>query len=719
VRGSAGAVNTGEGEASQPESDGAADEARMRAEINRRMAAAPAMMHSINEAGVVTSVSDAWLAKLGYTRQEAIGRPSTDFLTPESRERALKEVLPEFFRSGHCENVQYQMVKKDGGLLDVLMSAILYDDLSGRGRISFALVTDITSLVETKRLLQESEAGYRSLVEDQSEMVSLATPEGELRYINAAYAAFYGRQAEDMIGKNLFDFVPASEREAIVEHWRRVCSTREGVSAENQVVLPTGETRWIGWTNRALVGADGCIRAIHSVGRDIQQRVEAEHRLQESEARYRFLFENSTDLILLIGESGKRLYASPACRKLLGYEPEETVAIQLKDSIHPDDAARVLPILVAAQADTMLTYRIRRKDGEYVWVETTGRTVQAANGERQRLIIVRDIQARVAAEQRLKASEARYRLLADHSTDMVFQLDRSFVCQYVSPACREILGYAPDEMVGVAWRGTIHPEEAAQVRQALEALVGGRSDRLSIAHRMRRKDGRWIWVEAQLRAPKNPDTDEPIGVIGALRDISVRKAIEDDLAEATLRLQTLVSQDALTSLANRRAFDAALGREFLRAQRNDCCLGLVMIDVDRFKAFNDSYGHPRGDECLRLIAQTISRSVRGASDLAARYGGEEFCVLLPGMDEAGAAAIATRILDAVRRLQIEHNASELNIVTISAGAAACAPAAFEATAESLLREADRALYLAKKGGRNAVALASKTDEVACAPSAAA
>jgi diguanylate cyclase (GGDEF)-like protein/PAS domain S-box-containing protein len=719
VGGSSGAINVGHDGDAKPGSDNAAGEAWVRAEIYRRIAAAPAMMHSINEAGLVTSVSDAWLAKLGYSRQEAIGRPSTDFLTPESRERAVKEVLPEFFRSGHCENVQYQMVKKNGGLIDVLMSAILYDDPSGRGRLSFAVVTDITTLVETKRLLQESEAGYRSLVEDQSELVSLATPEGELRYVNAAYAAFHGLSTEAMIGRSLFDFVAEGDREGLAEHWRRVCATRQGISTENQVVLPTGETRWMAWTNRALFDAQGRIRTIHSVGRDIQQRVEAERRLQESEARFRFLFENSTDLILLIGEAGQRLYASPACRKLLGYEPEETVAIQLKDAIHPDDAARVLPILAAAQADTMLAYRIRRKDGEYVWVETTGRTVQAENGQRQRLIIVRDIQARVAAEQRLKASEARYRLLADHSTDMVFQLDRSFVCQYASPACREILGIAPDEMVGVAWRGAIHPEEALQVRQALEALVGGRSDRLSIAHRMRRKDGRWIWVEAQLRAPKDPDTDEPIGVIGALRDISARKAIEDDLAEATLRLQTLVSQDSLTSLANRRAFDAALGREFQRAQRNDCCLGLVMIDVDRFKAFNDSYGHPRGDECLRLIAQTISRSVRGASDLAARYGGEEFCVLLPGMDEAGAAAIATRILDAVRRLQIEHNASELNIVTISAGAAACAPAAFEATTEALVREADRALYLAKKGGRNAVALASKINDVACAPSAAA
>ena len=714
MRGSSDAANSARRDAARPGADNAEGEVLSRAEFYRRISAAPAMMHSVNEAGELRWVSDVWLAKLGYDRQEAIGRRLTAFFTAESRERAVNDVLPDFLRRGRCDNVQYQMVKKDGGVLDVLISAVLQEHPSGSNWVSIGVVTDITALVEMKRLLRESEERYRGLVEDQSEFVSLATPAGELSYVNAAHANFYGMAVEEMIGKNLFDFVPEAERAAVAEHWRRVCATREGVSAENEVVLPTGETRWIAWTNRALFDAEGRVRAIHSVGRDIQQRVEAERKLQESEARYRFLFENSTDLILLIGADGRRVYASPACRKLLGFEPEETVAMQLKDAIHPDDAPLVLPILGGAPADTMLTYRMRRKDGDYVWVETTGRTVEGADGQRQRLVIVRDIQARVAAEQRLKASEARYRLLADHSTDMVFQLDRNLVCQYVSPACQESLGFAPDEMLGAVWLETIHPEDASQVEQALRALVAGRSNRLSLAHRMQHKDKRWIWVEAQLRAPRDPATDEPIGVIGALRDISTRKAIEDDLAEATLRLQALVSQDPLTGLANRRAFDAALARECVRARRFDCSVGLVMIDVDWFKPYNDSYGHPSGDECLRLIAQTISRSVCGPSDLAARYGGEEFCVLLPGMDEAGAATIATRILRAVRRLQIAHSGSDYNIVTISAGAAGWSPAGADATSEWLVREADRALYEAKKAGRNTVALASRTSAASAA-----
>src|SRR5579872_6333655 len=183
-------------------------DARVRAELERRLAVTPAMLHSIDEKGRLISVSDAWLAKLGYAREEVIGRPSADFLSPESRERAVRDVLPEFFRTGRCENVHYQMVRKNGEILDVLLSAILDYDPSGAGRASLSVITDVTALNQIKRQLAESEARYRGLVEDQSELVSLATPDGELRYVNHAYASQYGRQPEDMIGRSLFEFVP-------------------------------------------------------------------------------------------------------------------------------------------------------------------------------------------------------------------------------------------------------------------------------------------------------------------------------------------------------------------------------------------------------------------------------------------------------------------------------------------------------------------------------
>jgi len=681
-------------------------EARLRSELARWTTVTPAMLHSIDEKGLLISVSDAWLAKLGYARDEVLGRRSSDFLTAESREHAVRNVLPEFFRSGRCDNVQYQMVCKDGSVIDVLLSAVLDNDPLGHGRMSRAVITDVTALKQTRHQLAESEARYRGLVEDQSELISLASPEGELRYVNNAYASFFGKQPEEMVGQNLFDLVPADGRAALADHLQRVCAARHSIAIENHVVMANGERRWLAWTNRAMADGDGRVTAIHSVGRDIDERVRAEQRLQESESRYRFLADNSADLIMLVGQDGKRVYVSPACEKMLGFTPEEMLVLNTRDAVHPEDAERVVANLTsdeAMRANPTIIYRTRRKDGSYVWVETTGRSVDIQGGTNRRLVVVRDIEQRRLAEERLKDSETRYRMLADNSSDMVFQLDRELVRRYVSPACREVLGYEPEELIGIKPVSMAHPEDAGRLTLVFETLMKGHADRQSIINRIRHRNGNWIWVEAQFRALKDPETGATTGIIGALRDISVRKAVEDELAEANRRLRALAGQDSLTGLANRRAFDEALVKEHRRAKREKKALSLVMIDVDRFKVFNDRYGHPAGDDCLRRVAAAIAETALRPGDVSARYGGEEFAVLLPDTDEVGAAVIAERILQAVRGLKISHDGNADGLVTISAGVAS---AGFDGKPETLIQDADRALYGAKDSGRNAVIRAS-------------
>ena len=697
-----------------------ASQVRLRDGIAPQSTMTPAMQHAFDETGLLVSVSDAWLAELGYERTDVLGRPFANVLTPESRKYFVEEVLPEILSAGSRKNARLQMVRKCGAVMDALMSVAGADDPSQCGHVSLAVITDVTALLDTTRLLRESEARYRSLVEDQSDLVFLARSEGEILYANGACVSFFGRRAEDLIGMNLLDFVPESHRTGTIEHLRRVCATREKVEIANQIVTPDGERRWFAWTNRALVNSDGEISAIHSVGRDIQRHIDAERRLQASEARYRFLAENSTDMILLVGQDGKRLYASPASRRLLGYEPDETIALTLKDSIHPDDAPRVLPLLAAEAGDTLLTYRLRRKDGSYAWVETTGKTVDLANGERQRLIIVRDNEKRVAAQETLKASEARYRLLADNSSDVVMALDRDLVRTYVSPASLEMFGYAPEELVGARTGDAAHPDDAERLRENLRSLLDGRIDKHLGLNRRRHRDGHWIWTETSYRAVRDAAGGAVTGIVASVRDISARKAVEEQLADANARLAILSSRDGLTGLANRRSFDEAFAVEYRRAMREGRSIALVMIDVDRFKAFNDLYGHPAGDDCLRRVAEAIAGSLRRPADIAARYGGEEFAVVLPETDEAGALVIATRIRHAVLNLAIPHEGNEEGVVSISAGVAAVPARTSNDEADLLVRSADQALYRAKNGGRNAVMIASLArTAVEIAPSTAA
>jgi diguanylate cyclase (GGDEF)-like protein len=178
------------------------------------------------------------------------------------------------------------------------------------------------------------------------------------------------------------------------------------------------------------------------------------------------------------------------------------------------------------------------------------------------------------------------------------------------------------------------------------------------------------------------------------------------LETANQRLKRLVAVDALTGIANRRHFDRALERELRRARRDSSPLSLVFLDLDEFKRFNDTYGHARGDEVLRLVARTLDETFRRGGDLVARYGGEEFAVVLPGVDARRAELYAERLRRRIWRLAVPYQASQVaDRVTISGGVATVQPG-FIATPDDLLHAADKALYRAKCLGRNRIASGS-------------
>ncbi|HEX7907452.1 MAG TPA: diguanylate cyclase [Paraburkholderia sp.] len=174
-----------------------------------------------------------------------------------------------------------------------------------------------------------------------------------------------------------------------------------------------------------------------------------------------------------------------------------------------------------------------------------------------------------------------------------------------------------------------------------------------------------------------------------------------DKTRAEAELQRVAATDALTGLANRRAFDHRLAQEWRRAQREQTPLSLLFMDIDHFKRFNDTYGHATGDEVLAVVAERIQSGMRRAEDLAARYGGEEFAVVLPNTSLEGAAKVAEKIRKRVESAGLAHKGSERGQVTISIGCAACQPPDAGGAA-ALLAAADAQLYAAKAAGRNRV-----------------
>ncbi len=175
----------------------------------------------------------------------------------------------------------------------------------------------------------------------------------------------------------------------------------------------------------------------------------------------------------------------------------------------------------------------------------------------------------------------------------------------------------------------------------------------------------------------------------------------DAMVDNTARYERLAFTDALTGIANRRRFDETLALEWSRAARSGSSLTLLMMDVDHFKLYNDAYGHPAGDVCLKHIASAIKESTQRSADLGARYGGEEFVALLPGVDLEGGTRVGEALQLNVATRDIAHSGSSLSRVSLSIGVASMVPS-FDSRCDVLLTAADAALYEAKRSGRNRV-----------------
>ena len=170
--------------------------------------------------------------------------------------------------------------------------------------------------------------------------------------------------------------------------------------------------------------------------------------------------------------------------------------------------------------------------------------------------------------------------------------------------------------------------------------------------------------------------------------------------EQRRRLESMSMTDGLTNIANRRYFNEFYSAEWRRACREKGALGLIMIDIDYFKPFNDHYGHVKGDQCLKAVAQQLKRVIQRPRDCVARYGGEEFVVLLPSIHAEGVTVVAQRLQQAIGALAIEHGySSAARHISISMGLAWCEPTGHQVD-ESLLLSADEALYNIKRSGRN-------------------
>jgi diguanylate cyclase (GGDEF)-like protein/PAS domain S-box-containing protein len=301
------------------------------------------------------------------------------------------------------------------------------------------------------------------------------------------------------------------------------------------------------------------------------------------------------------------------------------------------------------------------------------------------LVRLQEVQTEILLRRRF---EDRLAALVQHASDVVTLLDATGRISYMSPSGQRLLGRDAGEIIGRRWAELVHPDDAEATRAFVGGLVFG--EHAGTDHRLARADGNWLEVETLATNLLGDDTVDAI--VLNTRDVSERKVLERSLAHQA-------THDAVTELPGRRLILQLIGQALARGRRQGRDIGVLFLDLDDFKAINDTLGHAVGDGALREVAARLRGSIRG-SDSAARLGGDEFAVLLDDVDDVKTAvAIAERCLAALATPLVLDGRD----VPTSASIGVAVAARGEAGADELLSRADAAMYLAKRRGKGGLA----------------
>ena len=369
--------------------------------------------------------------------------------------------------------------------------------------------------------------------------------------------------------------------------------------------------------------------------------------------------------------------------EIVGYSRDELLSMGLRDTGEiPGHEAREKELL--------------RKDGSRVWVAVATSLARGKSGEPRYFIsVVQDISEAKRATAALRESEERFRRTFELAGSGVAHIgmDRRFV--RVNRRLCEMTGYSEDELLRLTGREISHPEDVDVINAQRPSLYAGEIDAVRVEKRYLRKDGSVIWVAFTMVVERNA-AGEPQYEIAFFDDITARKQAEAALRESEERFRQLAHHDTLTSLPNRALFYDRLRHTLALAKRNSWTVGVMLVDLDRFKTVNDTLGHAVGDKLLRQVAERLSKSVR-TSDTVARLGGDEFAVVLNNLSAPEDAAVVGQKIIAAFQAPFQVEGHSL-LSTLSIGAALYPNDSTDQ--ETLLKNADAAMYRSKEAGRN-------------------
>jgi diguanylate cyclase (GGDEF)-like protein/PAS domain S-box-containing protein len=417
-----------------------------------------------------------------------------------------------------------------------------------------------------------------------------------------------------------------------------------------------------------------------------------------AEERSRRLAETSTDMLVVHGARGRLEYLSPACRELLGRDPEELLGGTPEWLMHPEDRHHVAAAIaeIAAGADTLtVTLRLRRADDTWVWVETRLRVLRDELGRPvEAHSTVRDISDRMAAKTAIEEAEARFRSTFEEAPIGMAITSPDGHYQRVNRSLARLLGYPRSALEGRHVNTITHPDDRAGDNDGMAAMLAGTTDSFRTEKRYLHANGEAVWTMLSSTLVRGQD-GTPLYFLSQMLDVTERRRYEAELRH-------LADHDPLTGLLNRRSFERELARHVARVERYGARGAALVLDLDHFKFINDTLGHGVGDDLITRVAAALRSRLR-ETDVLARLGGDEFAVLMPEGGREDAAEVARGVLQAVRGQAVLATSGHARRVSASIGVALFTDERL--TGDAVLVRADLAMYEAKEAGRDRYAIA--------------
>jgi diguanylate cyclase (GGDEF)-like protein/PAS domain S-box-containing protein len=636
--------------------------------------------------GRILDCNDAFCRILGYgSTEELLDKSATD-VYPCSLDRERFTIR---LRSAKVlTNFEHCLRRKDGSQVWVLENATLFETDDLRDPIVEGTITDITE----RRRAEEDLRRLAAIVRCSDDAIISKNTDGIIETWNGGAERIYGYPAEEVIGKSIAVLGGQDRADEIQQILQTVRSGKEVKQFETVRRRKDGRKIDIALTVSPIKDATGSVVGASTIARDITERKRAERALRKSEIEYRLLFEGCPIPMWVFDQKTLAfLQVNEAAVRRYGYSREEFLSMSIAD-IRPEEDVRDLLRATSTPVRGLQEpefWRHRKKDGSIIEVEIVSHDLDF-DGIDAELVAAHDITERRQAEQALRTAEERYRRIFEDAVLGIFQATPTGRPISINRALAQIHGYAsPDQLLSEVSNLIdelfVNPSQMADLRRELEQKGVVRDSELEFYRRDRSKGS----VRANLRAVRDAVGNLTM-IEGTIEDITERKRAEE-------QVQFLAYYDALTGLPNRTLLQDRMGKALAAARRHNEKVALLFLDLDQFKTINDSLGHSFGDQLLQEVGERLKKWGR-EQDTVARIGGDEFVLALTGIKDVPDAAVAAeRIMDAMTKEFVVQDRR----FTISCSVGISIYPDHGVDSETLIKNADAAMYCAKESGRSA------------------